>query len=153
MGPVALAGLRGLSGRATPGHSLAPTGRVRSTSRVRPTPRAPHGCPVALDPYPAVTYADAVTALRAIGAVGTLAAAVVAGQREVQQDAVDIVGEQPCGLGQISRRAHFDGPAALVQHARHAQRACRIVLDHEQGQTQAARALLLGEQGLAGHGL
>jgi hypothetical protein len=169
-GPVVLTGSRGLRRRAAPGHNLAPTGHVRPSERVRPTARTPYGGPVALDPDPAVTPAvttlrtlrarrarRALRARRAIGPVGSsvdaLAAVLVGVQREVQQDAVDIVGEQPCGFGQIARRAHFDRPAALVQHARHAQRACRIVLDHEQGQAHTARALLLGEQGLAGHGL
>ncbi len=63
-------------------------------------------------------------------------------QREVQQDAVDVVGQQPPGLGQIAGRADADRLACLVEHVRHDGRTGRVVLDQQQRQIGVSGVVL-----------
>lgn len=68
------------------------------------------------------------------GELVVVTAAARGRQREVQQDAVDVVGQQPRGLGEVAGRAHADRPAGRVLQFGYDRGAAGIVLDQQQRQ-------------------
>ena len=74
------------------------------------------------------------------------------GQGEVQQDAVDVIGEQPHRLGEVAGGAHTDRPAGRVQQLGHDRGAAGVVLDHQQGEAGAGGSEHAGGLGGAGTG-
>ena len=62
------------------------------------------------------------------------------GQREVEQDAVDVVGEQPLGLGEVAGGADPDRLAGRVEQFGHGEGARRVVLDDQEGQLRSVPA-------------